>query len=404
MKKLLFVDDDEQALNALKRVLRPLYNEWNMHFVSSASEALNILEKNPFDVIISEMRMPVMNGADLLAEVRNKYPHMIRIILSGYSDEDTLLKAVQTAHQFLSKPISADELRNSIKRISKIHDLLHGEKVKSVITQIDSLPSLPRLYGEILDKLKDDDTSIAEIGKIIEQDIGMTSQILKLVNSSFFGLYKHITSPVEATMLLGLEMIKTLVLSIEIFSVLNVGDQIRLSMNELWERSTLNSLCAKKIAAEISDDRLFIDDAFCAGLLADIGILLLASQLPEEYKKVLNLQKEQNILLSQAEEQVFGSSHAQIGAYLLGVWGLPQTIVEAVAEHHNPEIFGDEPHSLITVLHISDVFTDRLRQKEPDILISQLDEKYITDLQLSVQIEKWFERCEQVYASGEKNE
>lgn len=402
MKKVLFVDDDAGVINGLKRMLRPLRNEWEMHFAHSASEALALLAGGRFDVIVSDMRMPGMNGADLLAQVRDKYPHMIRIILSGYSDQDLLLKAVRPAHQFLTKPCDAETLKNTVRRISSLQDLLSGEEVKSVISKTDSLPSLPRLYSEIINKLQNEDVSITDIGKIIEQDVGMTAQILKLVNSSFFGFFNKISSPVQAVSLLGLETIKTLVLSVEIFSMLQVGENMALPFNELLERSTLSGLFAKKIAREVSADKQFIDDAFAAGFLIDIGILLLAAKLPEEYSKVLALARKEKLTLQEAESRVLKSGHAEIGAYLLGLWGFSENIVEAIARHHTPEIYGDEPNSLITVLHVSDAFVDRILQTGASLPLGKLEEKYISDLKLNSQTEKWFEICRQLYESGSK--
>ncbi|HID38707.1 MAG TPA: response regulator, partial [Calditrichaeota bacterium] len=176
MKKVLFVDDDPSLISGLKRMLRPLRKEWEMHFVPGGQEALDLLAESRFDVIVSDMRMPGMNGAELLARVRELYPHMIRIILSGYSDQDLLLKAVRPAHQFLSKPCDADTLKNTVLRVSKIQDILNSNEVKQVIAQVDSLPSLPYLYQEIMRKLEEDDTAVKDVGMIIQKDIGMSAQ------------------------------------------------------------------------------------------------------------------------------------------------------------------------------------------------------------------------------------
>ena len=397
MKKVLFVDDEPDVLRGLRRMLRAMRDEWEMYFVESGPEALALLEQDHFDVIVSDMRMPGMNGAELFARVREKYPHMIRIILSGFSDQSLLSKAARHSHQFLTKPCDSETLKKSVKRVSDLQDILSGERVKSIIAQTDSLPSLPFLYNKIIQKLQEKDVSIAEIGGIIEQDISMTAQILKLVNSSFFGFFKNIANPVQAASLLGIDTIKTLVLSIEIFSILKTDSGHRFPFEKLWERSTLCAGFAKLIAGQVSKDKQFIDDAFSAAFLMDIGILLLASKLPQEYNRVLSHAEQNKYPLFRAERQVLESSHAEIGAYLLGLWGFPENIVEAVARHHKPDIFGDEPQSLITVLHLSDVFVERIFKMSANLYLGNKDEKYLSELNLDEKSQEWFTMCEKMY-------
>jgi HD-like signal output (HDOD) protein len=401
MKKVLFVDDDPGVIHGLKRMMRSLRNEWQMDFVLSGQEALDKLAQSSFDVIISDMRMPGMNGAELLTRVREKYPHMVRIILSGYSEQDLLLKAVRPAHQFLSKPCSPDTLKATVKRISDLHDILHSEKIRNVISQADSLPSQPNLYSAIMAKLQDEDVSIKDVALIIQKDVGMTAEILKLVNSSFFGFFKNISSPVQACTLLGLNTVKTLVLSIEIFSMLQARDDIGFSFQDLWDHSILTGVFAKHIAKEITDDAAFIEQAFMAGFLHDIGILVLASKLPEKYKKVLELARQNQISIWDAEYEILDSAHPEVGAYLLGLWGFADNIIEAIAKHHQPQVFGDEPKSLITVLHAADAFARKLQKSDQNLILAKFDIKYYTDLDLIDQSKKWFGICEEVFKNGE---
>ncbi len=400
MKKVLFVDDDPSLINGLKRMLRPLRKEWEMHFVLGGQEALDLLAESPFDVIVSDMRMPGINGAELLSRVREHYPHMIRIILSGYSDQDLLLKAVRPAHQFLSKPCDAETLKNTVLRVSKIQDILNSAEVKRIIAEVDSLPSLPHLYQEITSKLQEEDTAIKDIGEIIQKDIGMSAQILKLVNSSFFGFYNNISSPLQATTLLGLDTIKTLVLSIGIFSSLKYDKNTQLTFENLWNHSALTASLAKQIAQLISDDKTFIDDAYMAGFLHDIGILILASKLPEQYQTILNSVCADNRNIWEVEADTLGTSHAEIGAYLLGLWGFAENIIEAIIHHHKPEIFGDEPNSLITVLHLADSFAHHLDPAIKELAISRVDQEYLKKTNLTEQAKDWFAECKKLYEEG----
>ncbi len=400
MKKVLFVDDEPSLINGLKRMLRPLRNEWEMHFVLSGQEALDVLATSHYDVIVSDMRMPGINGAELLARIRDLYPHMIRIILSGYSDQELLLKAVRPAHQFLSKPCDAETLKNTVLRVSRIQDILNSNEVKKIIAEVDSLPSLPHLYQEITAKLEQEDTAIKEIGEIIQQDIGMSAQILKLVNSSFFGFYKNISSPVQATTLLGLDTIKTLVLSIGIFSSLKYDQNMRLTFENLWSHSQLTANLARQIAKWISDDKIFVEDAYMGGFLHDIGILILASKLPDKYSQILERVYEQKENIWEVEKDVLGTGHAEIGAYLMGLWGFAENVIEAIIHHHKPTIFGDEPKSLITVLHLADSFAHHLDPVIRELAMTKLDLEYLNKIKLTEKAKEWFEACKKLFEEG----
>ncbi len=396
MKKVLFVDDDQGIINGLKRIMRSLRNEWDMHFVLDGQSALALLEKDRFDVIVSDMRMPGINGAELLSRVREKYPHMVRIILSGYSDQDLLLKAVRPAHQFLSKPCDAETLKKTVLRITEIQNILNSTELKEIVSNIDSLPSLPSLYQEITQALQKEDVAVKEIGEIIQKDIGMSAQILKLVNSSFFGFFKNISNPVQATSLLGIDTVKTLVLSIGIFSSLKYDQELLLSYDTLWNHSTLTATFAKHIAGLISKDQLFIEDAFIAGFLHDIGILILASKLPDRYEKILNKVSEDKRNIWEVEKELLGTNHAEIGAYLLGLWRFSNQVVEAVIRHHNPEIFGDEPNSLVTVLHLADSFAHHLDPAVQNLSISKLDAQYLKNINIYEEAQGWFSECKRL--------
>jgi putative nucleotidyltransferase with HDIG domain len=401
MKKILFVDDDPSILNGLKRMLRPLSNEWDMHFVLSADAALNLLEEGIFDVIVSDMRMQGMDGAELLGLVQKNYPHMVRIIFSGYADQDLVQKALRPAHQYLSKPCDALILKRTVQRSSDIQNIVGSAEVKQIIAQVDSLPSLPQLYNEIMTKLQDRETSIKDVGEIIQKDVGMTAQILKLVNSSFYGFYDKISNPVQAAALLGLDTIKTIVLSVEIFSTLKGDPKFDVYVNRLWRHCTLTANLAKQIAGLITDDKKFIEDAFLSGFLHDIGILILASKLPEKYSKVINRPHDKEKEFWEIEKQLLGVSHAEIGAYLLALWGFEDTIIDAISHHHNTIVRGDEPKSLITVTHLANSFAHRLDETFNNDPQKTLNIEYLENINALEQTKEWFRACKSQYETGE---
>lgn len=400
-KKILFVDDESRILEGLKRMLRPMRKEWDMSFASSGQEALDILSKNHFDVVVSDMRMPGMDGGQLLTKVMELYPHIIRIVLSGQSEQEMIMKSVRPTHQFLSKPCSAEMIKSVIQRSLDLRDMLASDALKDAVSQIQSLPSLPAFYNKIMKTVQSPKASLKDIGEIIEHDVAMTAQILKLVNSAYFGFYRNISNPVQAVTILGVNTIKTLVLSIEIFSIFETDKDYNFSFDKLWERCTLTGTFAKNIAKDISKDQHFIDDAFTAGFLHDVGIIALASRLPEDYKQILNDAAQKKITISEAEFGVLRSTHAEIGAYLLGLWGFSDDIVEAIAMHHKPIIRQDEPFSLMTIIHLADIFVQDILGQSQGIQMSKLDENYIEKLNLKEHRLKWLEKCKEIYEAGE---
>ena len=194
-KRILFVDDDELALRGLDRLLRTMRDEWEMEFTDSGEKALARMALVPFDIIVSDMRMPGMNGAELLNEVLKRHPKTLRLILSGYADRDLILKCIGSTHQYLAKPCDAKTLKMTVRRAAHLEESLKSEALRLLLNRCSVLPSVPALYSEIVETLQDPAADVEEVGAIIVRDVAMTAKILKLVNSAFFGLGNEISSP-----------------------------------------------------------------------------------------------------------------------------------------------------------------------------------------------------------------
>ena len=216
--RVLFVDDDPLILQGLQRMLRPMRHEWAMDFVPSGPKALELMAATPFDAVITDMRMPAMNGAELLAEVKQRHPTTVRLILSGHADKDLILQCVGTAHQFLSKPSNPEAIRSAIARAVKFNCSGRSDRIRKLVVQLDKIPSIPAVYEQIVDKLRSDNTSVEEVGDLISRDMAITAKLMKLVNSAFFGLHREISDPSDATAYLGFETIKALVLGVNAFT------------------------------------------------------------------------------------------------------------------------------------------------------------------------------------------
>lgn len=305
-RKILFVDDEPNVLQGLKRMLRGMRNEWDMVFAESGEEALRILEGDAFEVVVTDMRMPGMHGAELLKKIQKKFPEIVRIVLSGHSDQELILKSVRTAHQYLSKPCDAETLKNTMSRACALRELLQDETLKQVVSNIDTLPSLPKLYQEIMEELQSEDASMDRIAEIISRDVGMSAKILQMVNSAFFALPRHIESIAQAVNLLGLETIKALVLSAQIFSQFESKGVSESFLEKLWGHCMATAAFAKAIAKEEGLSREVVDDAFLAGLLHDVGKLVISTGLPEKYREIIKRSRENGNTLSEVEQELLG--------------------------------------------------------------------------------------------------
>jgi HD-like signal output (HDOD) protein len=387
MINVLFVDDEPNILGGLKRMLRPMHREWDMSFAEGSLQALRLLGEKNFDVVISDMKMPGMDGSEFLYQVRNNFPQTVRIILSGYSEKDMIMKSVGTAHQYISKPCDSETLKETVSRACALRDLLTSDKIRRLVSQIHTVPSLPTLYQELMRELNQPDPKMQKIGAIVKKDIGMTVKILQIINSAFFGLRRNISDASEAIGFLGLDTVSALTLSIGVFEQFETKNGTDSIPGELWNHSMAVAMTAKKIA--LSVDKETANDAFTAGLLHDIGEVVLAVNLPEQFAKVKEMMTCEQISQRQAELAVFETTHSEVGAYLIGLWGLPRSIVEAVAFHDFPNKFQTGLFSALTAVHVSNIFHENKDQdvcSEPE---NHFDVEFLGKLGLVKELPKW---------------
>ncbi len=395
-RRILFVDDEPMVLMGLQRTLRKMRQDWDMTFVSSGREALDVLDKKPMDVIVSDLRMPEMDGGRLLAEVKKLHPQIVRIILSGQLDQEMTLKSVQLAHQSLSKPCDAKVLKQTLGKLFALRDFLSDKSIKSIIAQIDSLPSLPSIYTEIVSEMQSDDPAIEKVGQIISKDLSMTAKILQMVNSAFFGLFQKISSPEQAVKMLGLETIKALVLSVKIFSEFNQNSYSWFKIGDLFNPSLAVSAYASTILKKENQDLALINNAMMAGLLHDLGKLILATNFEKSYREVLAAEQGTGKNLLDLEYDVFGTSHAEIGAYLMGLWRFEKTIIEAIAFHHLPVKSMTQNLGLLTAVHVANALNHEAQSPSGENIESHYDIEYLDKLDIRDRIPQWRQICDEL--------
>ncbi len=401
-KRILFVDDESSILEMLRHMLRNMLLEWEMSFAKSGQEALALMKEAPYDVIVSDVRMPGMDGVELLNKVKADYPRMARFVFSSESDRDVVYRLVGSTHQFLLKPYDLSLIKDTIARAISLKEMLTAESLELMVSQIKTLPSLPELYYQVLRELQSPNPSLDKVGSIISQDMAMSAKLLQMVNSAFFGLRQHISSPTQAATLLGVDILKSLVLVVHIFSEKNGLAVSGFSMKDLWTHSLSVALMSQDIAVQQNIEKKSAEMAFIAGLFHDLGKLVLMSNMPEPYGKALAEARKQHVCAVDIEHEVLGASHAEVGAYLLGLWGFAEPIVQACAFHHQPSQCKDQSFGPLTTVHAANVFDHEIQPRHSGEALDKMDMEYMERLGLTDRVSLWRAACGSVQSTAKK--
>ena len=386
--RMLFVDDEPAVLNILKLAMRPMAGEWDMHFVEDGRAALALMQQQPFDVVISDMRMPDMTGAQLLNHVFQQHPRTVRMILSGYSDLQDVISTVGLAHQFIHKPCNLMDLRGNLQRIADLKRRLNHDELLTVAGRLTHVPSIPDLYLEMLKALQSPTASAQNIADIASRDPALSAKLLQMANSAFFGFNRTVYSVAEAVQYLGVGVIQSLAMAVPLFGAFDRSQCPAFPIDQVWNHSVRTGLLARWLVNEYLEDPPLADQAFAAGVLHDIGQLIFAHNLPGEYSAVLAESQSQPEPLCEAERKKFQVTHAEMGGYLLALWGLPFSLVDAVAYHHEPRRSAVVTFGLAGIVHVANALQHE-QTPHPNIVPSPLDTEYVQRFHLADQIEKW---------------
>ena len=390
---IIFVDDDENILRGLRRMLKSMSAEWGMAYASSGQEALALMSRQPFDVIVSDMRMPQMDGVELLLKVKTLFPETVRIILSGYSEKESILRTVGPAHQYLAKPCSSDELIQTINRTINLRRFIELRKVRAIVAGLSSLPTPPDTYFRLIKEIESPTASSVSVTEAISNDIALTAEIMKISNSAYFSTPRKIDSLRHAISFLGIDTIKSIALSSGFFKMFSGSAATAALLERLNKRSIGIGLLSRQLAESDGCSSVFLDHTCSAGTLSHIGTLVLLARHFNQFETAINLVDSSQATLLDAESQVFGVAHPELGAYLLGLWGFVDPIVEAVAYHHSPWNVGVVEVTPLTYVYITQILTKTVTASpahDTDNLFG-LDHEYIHRLGIEARIPGWIE-------------
>jgi putative nucleotidyltransferase with HDIG domain len=387
-KKILFVNESATAEN-MQDMLDKTMEFWEIQFVRDETGVWERLENQDYDVIVLDLKTPEIDGIGLFQRVKERYPQLVRVMIAGPSDQEMVLRAIRSNHQIIAQPFNTRSLKGLIDRSCQLRDILRNEELKQNVARINYLPSLPSLYQQIITELQSPRVSVKRVADLIAQDVTMTAKILQLVNSAFFSLPQKIISPHQAVILLGIDIIKGLVLHVHVFSSFKLDSRIKnFSIEDLCKHSLLVGKLAREIVLAETNVRSMEDDALVAGLLHDIGKLILL-QDPDRYNQVMAHCQSRTCNHYQGEYEVLGASHAEVGAYLLDLWGLPESVVRAIAFHHNPSKAMETNFSVLTAVHAANALINR--KKHDGDQYPGLDLFYLLSIHKKEEISKWEE-------------
>lgn len=336
--RILMVDDEPMLLAAFSRSLRLERPAWHVALAGSGEEALAILGRETFDVVVTEILMAGVDGAAVLQEVHRASPSTLRVVLSGQPRVDLMEAAEGHFHRFLAKPLDPEILVAVLEELALGEGGDLDEQARKFVAGLKGIPSLPRIYGRIRALLGSDDVSMPALVALVHSDLGIASKLLKLVNSAYFSLERKVTDLGQAISMLGLETVRTVILvrgAMEALRALNPGG---LDMNALWRHSQGVASGARSIAAGEGQRPAVLEDAYSLGLLHDIGRVILALDPGVDYRRVMEEAAAPGQTLVGAERLLYRTDHPHVGAQVLNLWGLPQEFCQRIREHHAPSL------------------------------------------------------------------
>jgi len=390
-RNLLLVDASENALREFNRFLQHRTKFWELTGAANAAEALSLLENSAFDGIVTAARLPGSTGVELLNKLVPRYPNLVRLIRYAPEDKSLLRGFVGWPPLHLTRDMDGAEIEASLKGAFQLAEWMAKPAMKALLPQMRRLPTVPELYTKVMDLLSSLTSSTEDVGRLIAQDPALTIKMLQMVNSAAFALAHPVSSAVEAVLFLGAERTKALILVANTCLHFNLSECKGFSQEQFWQHCLSTAGLARSIMQMERVDAKLADEAFTAALLHDVGKLLFAANLPEKYSQMLAVARNQKMSDEQAERTAFGTSHAELGACLLGTWGLPLDLLRAISWHHAPCESGDGVFSLLTAVHAANAL-DHSRSGGPeDASIPKLDHRYLTRLDLNDRWLRWRE-------------
>jgi CheY-like chemotaxis protein len=354
LKKILFVDDEENVLAALRARLRRRKSAWDMQFARGGEEALAVLAQGAVDVVVTDMRMPGMDGGALLAAVRERHPATVRMVLTGQMDADGAERSQQLAHRVLRKPFDAELLQRMIERSCTLKDLLAD-------------PALLALVGPLLERLEPSPAEREQAAEVAAPPAGGSAPSAEVARGRFGKAGTLMARVLDA---------------IGGGDADDVGLGVDGRMRHGWTTASLAHAMVFPHEAG--------DSAYLAGWLHDVGELMLLAAAPEQMRAAARDARASGRPRHELEREQLGVTHAEVGALLLDRWDLPHAVTEAVIHHHAPARVVPEGLDAVAAVHAANaLFADETAPGDATTEDSLLDRAWLGRAGLVEQIPTW---------------
>lgn len=402
IKNILFVDDNENVISGIQRQLRPYRDQWQLFFAHSGPQALEMMQQQAIDLIVSDMMMPDMCGDELLKIVRERYPSTVRMVLSGYADEASLKNGLEVAHQYLSKPCSAENLREAISQVFKIQACVNNPLIVSGVGDPNHLPSLPKIYRELNAAIADENTTAQKIAEIFSQDMVLSAKLLQLVNSPYFGLNRLISNLSDAINLIGVKKLNSLVLSVHVKTAFPITNPaLSVYIEQLWKNSIRVSELARLISLSEDQQEDRPDQAYLGGLLHNMGLLIFLANDGNTVHKLIHQVENTDTPMTELEKSIFGFTRSEAAAYVLSLWKIPPRIIEAILLQYTPNDTDYDGVNALTAVHVAACLLKPQDTSRHNRLFDMtLDTDYLQRINKLDRLPVWQALAEKVLASS----
>jgi HD-like signal output (HDOD) protein len=401
---VLLLEENAGTLAQLKAEFSPLTAFWDIDYADSAIGGVKMILDGPhYEVVVIDIAMNSEDPVKILSAIAERFPHTIRFALTDQADDQRITRTANLAHQFIYSPCEYHTLRIQVTRAIALREKLRGCPLRQKLHEINALPALPTLYREVMKEIHSADPSIAKVAAIIAKDVAMSAKLLQVVNSAGVGLRNEVTNVTQAASLLGIQRISAMILMVEMFDLVATSNlPPGISLDALWDHSLKVGEFAKKIAQCQTNDARSIEAAFTSGLLHDLGMLLVASNFPKELSKALAFARTKKTTLLNAELEIMGATHAEVGGYLLELWGLPDALVEAITFHDFPSHLPEREYETNTAnlefapliaVHVANYFCEESQKAHYGCPECELDRTFLEGQGLLDQLEFWWEQC-----------
>lgn len=386
-RRILIVDGEGQQLRELSTEFATVAPDWNIALSPSGAAALAHLAATPADAVVTDLQLTDMSGEQLLGQVLHQFPKTHRVVLADLGDIQSLLRCVGGVHQFVTKPCTAVRLHTVLLRAFDLDVWLPNQTVRKLIGRVPRLPSISSSYHAVVRKAEEATATPESLGPAIARDPAMTAKMLQLANSAAYGDPTDDYDPTEAVREIGVANARSCLLLSHTWSNFGPLEQSGFPVQPLWTHASDVAQLAAWLAQAEGASAQHIGMARTAGLLHDIGKLALAANLPELFLRAVTIANQLGGDFSTAEQEVFGATHGEVGGVLLGLWGLPMAVVEAVALHHNPACIASKSFSPLTAVHVANAL---LHAESPEHFRALVDRDYLGVLGLEGKIPAWW--------------